>query len=98
MFSNEPYVHQLYQMLLGKNVHWQNREAWIFSKGVYTRYPFQGALYGLPAQVIGECIVGAIEARYGALKPGKSNGSGNGACKTSVQDCCAGKPGIQWSR
>ncbi len=48
MFSNDPYVHQMYQMLLGDNVHWQDREAWIYSKNVYTRYPFQGALYGLP--------------------------------------------------
>ena len=52
-------------MLLGDNVHWQDREAWIYSKGVYTRYPFQGALYGLPPEVIKECIVGAIEARFG---------------------------------
>src|ERR671939_1012202 len=65
MFSNDPYVHELYKLLLGDNVHWQNREAWIYSKGVYTRYPFQGALYGLPPAVIKECIVGAIEARFG---------------------------------
>lgn len=65
MFSKDEYVHKLYKMLLGDNVHWQNREAWIFSKGVYTRYPFQGALYGLPPEVIKECIMGAIEARYG---------------------------------
>ncbi|MBV9506776.1 MAG: NAD(P)-binding protein, partial [Acidobacteriia bacterium] len=76
MFSNDPYVHQLYQMLLGDNVHWQDREAWIYSKNVYTRYPFQGALYGLPPEVIQECIVGAIEARYGSLKKnGPSAGS-----------------------
>jgi UDP-galactopyranose mutase len=67
MFSNDPYVHQLYQLLLGDNVHWQDREAWIYSKNVYTRYPFQGALYGLPPEVIKECIVGAIEARFGSL-------------------------------
>lgn len=67
MFSNDKYVHQLYKMLLGDNVHWQDREAWIFSKGVYTRYPFQGALYGLPANVIKECIMGAIECRYGSV-------------------------------
>jgi len=66
-------VHQLYQMLLGDNVHWQDREAWIYSKNVYTRYPFQGSLYGLPANVIKECIVGAIESRYGSLKPPKTN-------------------------
>jgi UDP-galactopyranose mutase len=105
MFSNEEYVHQLYDMLLGENVHWQDREAWIFSKGVYTRYPFQGALYGLPPDVIKECITGAIEARFGSLKQkreatkanGKANGHANGKANGSssacvpgdVKDCCA---------
>jgi UDP-galactopyranose mutase len=68
MFSNDEYVHELYRLLLGENVHWQDREAWIYSKSTYTRYPFQGSLYGLPPQVIKECIVGAIEARFGDLK------------------------------
>lgn len=67
MFSNDAYVLTLYQTLLGDNLHWQNREAWVFSKGVHTRYPFQGALYGLPPAVLKECLVGAIEARFGAL-------------------------------
>ncbi|MDQ2670432.1 MAG: FAD-dependent oxidoreductase, partial [Gemmatimonadota bacterium] len=67
MFSTDPYVHDMYALLLGPNVHWQDREAWIYSKQVYTRYPFQGALYGLPPEVIKECIVGAIEARFGSL-------------------------------
>jgi len=88
MFSNDPYVHELYALLLGDNVHWQEREAWIHSHGVHTRYPFQGALYGLPPQVIKECVMGAIEARYGAAKaPGavaesracRANGSAGGA-------------------
>jgi protoporphyrinogen oxidase/glycosyltransferase involved in cell wall biosynthesis len=43
MFSDDPYVQDLYRLLLGDNVHWQEREAWIYSKGVYTRYPFEGA-------------------------------------------------------
>jgi UDP-galactopyranose mutase len=68
MFSNDPYVHEMYAMLLGNNVHWQDREAWVYSKGVHTRYPFQGSLYGLPPEVIKECIVGAIEARFGSLE------------------------------
>ena len=67
MFSNDPYVHEMYKMLLGDNVHWQDREAWIYSKNVFTRYPFQGALYGLPPKVIKECIMGALEARFGSL-------------------------------
>jgi UDP-galactopyranose mutase len=96
MFSNDPYVHQLYAMLLGDNLHWQNREAWIYSKNVYTRYPFQGALYGLPPEVLKECIVGAIEARFGSLQ-GRSatasgqagNGSAPSDCKAeSITDCC----------
>lgn len=68
MFSEDPYVLDLYRRLLGANVHWQNREAWIYSNNVYTRYPFQGSLYGLPPQVLKECLVGAIEARFGPLQ------------------------------
>ena len=68
MFSNDAYVLKLYKTLLGDNVHWQNREAWIYSKSVYTRYPFQGALYGLPPEVLKECLIGAIEARFGPVK------------------------------
>src|SRR5262249_8592261 len=54
MFSNDPHVHEMYKILLGDNVHWQDREAWIYSKKVFTRYPFQGSLYGLPPSVIKE--------------------------------------------
>ncbi|WP_413730889.1 NAD(P)-binding protein [Sodalis sp. RH22] len=64
MFSNDPYVLAMYDMLLGDNIHWQEREAWIYTDGIYTRYPFQGALHGLPAAIIKECILGAIAARY----------------------------------
>ena len=99
MFSNDPYVHELYEMLLGDNVHWQDREAWIYSKDVYTRYPFQGALYGLPPEVIKECIVGAIEARFGALQgaeppaqraPRQRHARLDGRDREAiVNDCCA---------
>ena len=82
MFSTDPYVLELYDILLGSNVHWQNREAWVYSKNVYTRYPFQGALYGLPPEVIKECVMGAIEARFGA-----SSATTQTAART--YDCCA---------
>ncbi len=85
MFSNDPYVLELYDLLLGPNLHWQDREAWIYSKNVYTRYPFQGALYGLPPKVISECIVGAVEARFGAIDAGAP-----AQCAVKpVEDCCA---------
>ena len=94
MFSNDPYVLELYQTLLGDNLHWQNREAWVYSKGVHTRYPFQGALYGLPPKVITECITGAIEARYGSTRqPDTTSAAAN--CRVvsgdvkDLDDCCA---------
>jgi protoporphyrinogen oxidase/glycosyltransferase involved in cell wall biosynthesis len=86
MFSNDPYVLKLYETLLGDNMHWQNREAWVYSKNVYTRYPFQGALYGLPPKVITECITGAIEARYGNAEA--SPGTGAACAVKPVEDCC----------
>jgi protoporphyrinogen oxidase len=75
MFSNDAYVLDLYKTLLGENVHWQNREAWVYSKNVFTRYPFQGALHGLPPEVLKECLIGAIEARFGPIKKEAAAGS-----------------------
>ena len=90
MFSNDPYVLKLYQMLLGPNLHWQDREAWVYSKQVYTRYPFQGALYGLPPKVISECIIGAVEARFGVIDPGRGAAGAVPPCAVKpVEDCCA---------
>jgi protoporphyrinogen oxidase/glycosyltransferase involved in cell wall biosynthesis len=83
MFSNDPYVLDLYDKLLGDNQHWQMREAWVYSKDVYTRYPFQGALNGLPPDVIKECILGAIQARYGEASNAPTCAS------PEVEDCCA---------
>ncbi|HEV2610906.1 MAG TPA: NAD(P)-binding protein [Noviherbaspirillum sp.] len=90
MFSNDPYVLEMYDILLGSNVHWQNREAWVYSKNVYTRYPFQGALYGLPPETIKECIMGAIEARYGSAKPAEQAPAPAVApTAAKANDCCA---------
>ena len=32
LVSNDPYVHDLYRLLLGDTVHWQERVAWIYCK------------------------------------------------------------------
>jgi len=84
MFSADPYVLEMYALLLKDNLHWQNREAWIYSQNTYTRYPFQSALYGLPAPIIKECILGAVEAQYNAasrLQPAN-------APALKMEDCC----------
>ncbi|MCL6596319.1 MAG: FAD-dependent oxidoreductase [Firmicutes bacterium] len=70
-FTSDPYVSDvLAPALLGENLHWQYREAWVYSKGTFTRYPFQAGTYGLPPEVIKECILGAVEAarRYDAAR------------------------------
>lgn len=92
MFSDDAYVLEMYKLLLGNNLHWQMREAWVYSEGVHTRYPFQASLFGLPPEVIKECILGAIEARYGATqKSGVAAVSGPKLAEASAQfrDCCA---------
>lgn len=43
------------------------RDAQIYSKGVYTRYPFQANTYGLPPKVVKECVFGFIDAKYRSL-------------------------------
>lgn len=68
MFASDPYANEMYDLLLGDNLHWQTRDDWVFSDGTYTRYPFHSALYGLPSAVIRECILGAVEARFGPEK------------------------------
>ncbi|HET6386842.1 MAG TPA: FAD-dependent oxidoreductase [Armatimonadota bacterium] len=57
-----PYVRELMKVLLGDNVHYQKREAWIHSKDTYTRYPFQANTFGLPDDVVKDCIRGVTEA------------------------------------
>lgn len=93
MFSNNPYVQELYKILLGDNIHWQNREAWVYSKGVHTRYPFQGALHGLPPDVIKECVMGAIASRHMPRETERelleAPCSYSGQTPQAPSDCCA---------
>lgn len=65
LYSRDPYATDLIQnVLLKGNLHVQLRESYVYSHGVYTEYPFQAHTYGLPADVIKECILGLIEAKY----------------------------------
>ena len=64
LYSSDKYASELIKMLLRNNLSSQTRESWIYSKGTYTEYPFQAHTYGLPVEVIKDCILGLIEARY----------------------------------
>jgi UDP-galactopyranose mutase len=71
MFTNDEYAKAMFGKLVGNNVHYQVREAWCYQQGVHTLYPFQANTYGLPENVVRECVLGAVEAYldYGHLDP-----------------------------
>ncbi|MFH1191365.1 MAG: FAD-dependent oxidoreductase [Candidatus Omnitrophota bacterium] len=56
------YAFNLIKNLLGNNLVKHKRSAWIYSAGVYTPYPFQANLHGLPANIAKECLLGFIDA------------------------------------
>jgi UDP-galactopyranose mutase len=64
----EDYANKLVTELLKGNLKELKRNAWIYSKGVYTPYPFQVNLYGLPPNIVKECLLGLIEAKYSGNK------------------------------
>ncbi|MBU1627671.1 NAD(P)-binding protein [bacterium] len=62
-FTSSTYMEDLIRKLLGENFHVQERGSWIYSNNTYTRYPFQSNTYGLPKEIIKDCIIGIVEAR-----------------------------------
>ncbi len=60
----QQYTKQLVRKLLRGNLSADiPRDARIYSKGIYTRYPFQANTYGLPPEVVKECVFGLIDAK-----------------------------------
>lgn len=58
-----PEMKRLASRLLGPQLATVTRNSWVFSQGVYTRYPFQTNTYGLPVETVKEVLLGYIEAR-----------------------------------
>jgi protoporphyrinogen oxidase len=58
----DPYMKQLVEELLPGQLVPVARKARVFSHGVLTRYPFQGNLYGLPPEVVAECLIDFVRA------------------------------------
>jgi UDP-galactopyranose mutase len=56
-------IERLVGSLLEGNLVSRVRNSWVYSQGVYTRYPFQSNFYGLPPEVATECLLGIIRAR-----------------------------------
>lgn len=56
------YTKNLVKKLLPNLLQEHKRKAWIYSKGVFTKYPFQANLHGLPKEVVKECLMGFIHS------------------------------------
>lgn len=65
LYTINPYMSKLIHSFLKGNLYHRKREAWIYHliNDTYTRFPFQSHLYGLPQQVVKECLVGLFEAK-----------------------------------
>jgi protoporphyrinogen oxidase len=67
----DPGVKRLVDELLPGRMQPIARRARIFSHGVLTRYPYQANLYGLPPEVIKECLLGVVDAKLTAANGGE---------------------------
>lgn len=56
-----PYTRELIEKLLPGQLDHHERQAAIYSKTRVTPYPFQANTYGLPPEVVKECVVGFVE-------------------------------------
>jgi len=64
LFTIDDEMESLIRELLGDNFHAQEREAWIYHQAhdIYTQFPFQAHLYGLPIPIVEECVTGLVRA------------------------------------
>jgi protoporphyrinogen oxidase len=75
----DPAIQRLVSEWLGNRLPEVRRSSWIFSHGVYTHYPFQTNTYGLPVEVVKECLLGYIRARYESVDiPARESAGGQG--------------------
>jgi protoporphyrinogen oxidase len=58
----KPEIKTLVENLMKGQLGGHGRESYIFSKGVFTSYPFQANTHGLPPEVIKECLLGFVES------------------------------------
>jgi protoporphyrinogen oxidase len=64
LFTNDPEIEALIRGLLGDNLRAQERQAFIYhaAHDLYTRFPFQAHLHGLPVELVQECLLELIRA------------------------------------
>ncbi|MBI3549020.1 MAG: FAD-dependent oxidoreductase [Elusimicrobia bacterium] len=58
---HDPYGKTLIMDLLKGNLSVQERNAWIYIRGAYARYPFQANTFGMPWKVVEDCVAGYVK-------------------------------------
>jgi UDP-galactopyranose mutase len=61
-FTKHDDVRDLVDRLCKVGVHRQARQAWVYSHETLIPYPFQSHLFGLPVDVVRDCLIGLVES------------------------------------
>lgn len=64
LFTRNKYVSKLFKKLLKDNLYSHKRRASVYYKNIYVPYPFQANTFGLPKDIIVECIMELIKTKY----------------------------------
>jgi protoporphyrinogen oxidase len=67
------YTKELVSTLLPDAFYSHERRAAIYSKSTTTPYPFQANTYGLPPEVVKECVIGFVESMKASTNGGPKN-------------------------
>jgi protoporphyrinogen oxidase len=67
------YTKELVSTILPNAFDAHERRAAIYSKSTITPYPFQANTYGLPAEVVKECVIGFVESMQASTNGGPKN-------------------------
>lgn len=59
-----PEIRELVERLLDRNLVEISRRAVISLRGTFTPYPFQANTYGLPRQIVCDCLLGYLQAKH----------------------------------
>jgi len=75
LYTVDPYATEFIQTMLKGNLHIQKRQAYIYhgKYDMYTQFPYQAHLYGLPAEDIIDCLNGLVEVMRNPDRPEPKN-------------------------
>lgn len=75
LFPETEYAAKLIRELLGDNINVQGRKAFLYhlKYDLYSKFPFQSHLHGLPVDVIVDCVAGLVDVMRQTDRPEPQN-------------------------